>query len=250
MIESNKRWDSWTFDGYRSMVQLAKARFKFATYDESPDEPHVLWRHDIDHSIHRALKLAEIEADEGVRTTHTFMLNISFYNLLDHDLQVIAREILALGHRAGLHFFVDTRRSENWNEPELIKQMTDDRDRLIECLQAPVDVVSYHDPTAGGLIHFDADVMAGMVNCYSERLKTKYQYCSDSNGYWRHRPIPDVLRDPEHERLHVLTHPVWWADQPLPPRPRLESAVTEHSRWILDGYDDHLARSGRTNIRD
>lgn len=250
LARQQAKYSGWTLDGYRDLVRQAKARFAFATYDERPDVPHVLWRHDIDYSIHRALKLAEIEAEEGVRTTHMFMLNIPFYNLLDYDLQVVAREIIALGHKAGLHFYVDTRRIESWSETELALRMQDDRDRLSDYLQAPVEVVSYHDPTAGGLIDFDADVMAGMVNCYSERLKRDYEYCSDSNGHWRHRPIPEVLSDTSHDRLHVLTHPAWWADRPLPPRARIEAAMLEHNRWIMAEYDDHLARSGRENITD
>lgn len=250
MNSSSDRWNEWTLDGYRALVQKAKERFTFSTYDERPDEPHVLWRHDIDHSMHRALKLAEIEADEGVRSTYTFMLNIPFYNMLDYDLQGVAREIISLGHRAGLHFFADTQRVDNWTEAKLLAQMKSDRDILSDCLQAPVDVVSYHDPTAGGLIEFDADIMSGMVNCYSQRLKRDYEYCSDSNGHWRHRPIPDVLDNSSYDRLHVLTHPVWWTDTPMAPRPRIEVALQEHSRWILKEYDDHLERSGRDNIRE
>lgn len=242
-------WSGWTLDGYRALVRTANERFYFATYDERPSEPHVLWRHDIDYSVHRALKLAEIEADEGVRTTHMFMLNIPFYNLLDYDLQVVARKIIALGHRAGLHFYVDTRRVEKWSEEELSARMEQDRIILSDLLEAPVDVVSYHDPTAGGLIDFNADTMSGMVNCYSARLQRDYEYCSDSNGHWRHRPIPEVLSDPAHDRLHVLTHPAWWADEAMAPRPRIEAALHEHSRWIMKEYDDHLARSGRDNIR-
>ena len=49
--------------GYRAVLALARERFTFAFFGEAPAEPHVLWRHDVDMSVHRAVALAAIEAD-------------------------------------------------------------------------------------------------------------------------------------------------------------------------------------------
>ena len=66
----------------------------------------MLWRHDVDISVHRALALARIEADLGVRATYFFTLHSSFYNLLEPAVAARARELLALGHWLGVHFDV------------------------------------------------------------------------------------------------------------------------------------------------
>ena len=89
--------------------------------------------------------------------------------------------------------------------------------------------------------------LAGMVNAYSKRLRTDYVYASDSNGYWRFKPIPDVIQE-RHNRLHILTHPEWWTPDPLPPRDRIERCVMGRAQANLQKYDTGLARFGRRNI--
>jgi hypothetical protein len=76
-----------------------------------------------------------------------------------------------------------------------------------------------------------------MTNVYASRIKDRYAYVSDSNGYWRHERLADVVESGEHERLHVLTHPEWWQPEPMSPRARLERCLegrTAHAReWYL-----------------
>ena len=66
--------------------------------------PHVLWRHDVDYSLHRALVLARIEAELGARATYFLSLHSDLYNVLEPAVHARAREIAALGHWIGLHF--------------------------------------------------------------------------------------------------------------------------------------------------
>lgn len=53
--------EDFTEKNYRSLIKKAKKKFKFLFYGDKSEVNHVLWRHDVDFSMHRALKLAEIE---------------------------------------------------------------------------------------------------------------------------------------------------------------------------------------------
>jgi hypothetical protein len=50
--------DEFTEAAYRRILQAAKGHYRFERFGTSSAEPHVLWRHDIDISVHRALRIA------------------------------------------------------------------------------------------------------------------------------------------------------------------------------------------------
>ena len=47
-----------------------------------------------------------------------------------------------------------------------------------------------------------------MINAYAKYFKDNVEYCSDSNGYWRHQRLENFLNN-KHDKIQVLTHPVW-----------------------------------------
>jgi len=246
---SDLRWAEFTEDGYVRLLGLAAGRYRFATYREPGSGPHVLWRHDIDYSVHRALRLAQLEQERGVVATYFFCLRLPFYNMFEPAVQRKAREIVSLGHRVGLHFDATAYPDELWTVQRLEQRMRWERTCMEELLDTEVDAVSFHDPNAGGMMRFDDAELAGMVNAYSSQLRQGYGYCSDSNGYWRHRPIGEVIRSGEYEKLQVLTHPGWWTPAAGSPWMRIERAVMGRARAVMRGYDQHLDASGRQNIR-
>src|SRR5207302_377664 len=117
-------------------------------------------------------------------------------------------------------------------------------------LDAPVEAVSFHNPVAVPLPGFEDESVCGMVSAVSTRLVERYTYGSDSNGYWRHRSLFEVVADPEVTRLHALTHPEWWQPTPMAPRERVARCVQGRARAMETGYDDTLTAFGRTNVRD
>jgi|GEM_PF-648807 len=243
------RWADFTEDNYRGLLEDTKKLYKFATYLEGREGNHVIWRHDMDYSMHQARVIAAIEREHDVISTFMFALRLPYYNVLEHETQKMARDIISMGHKAGLHFDVASYEKERWAEEELEDAMVKERDLLSQCLEAPVEAVSYHDPTCGNLIDFDKDDMAGMVNCYGKTFKSEYGYCSDSNGYWRHERIPDVIKSGKHEKIQVLTHPEWWTPTAMPPRQRIERAQLKRIQDVMKFYDNHLKLSGRKNDR-
>jgi folate-dependent phosphoribosylglycinamide formyltransferase PurN len=247
-----QQWCDFTETAYRALLRSAKASgYAFVGYDALAEAParHVVWRHDVDVSMHRAAALAQIEAEEGVRSTFFLNPHCTYYNLLEPGIAVLTRKIIDLGHAIGLHFDADAFPGETWTADRLEANLTTVRQLLETIIGQPVGAYSYHNPDVGNLLAFDTD-MAGMVNAYNSTFRLAYIYASDSNGYWRFRPISELICDGAEDRLHILTHPEWWTPNPLPPRDRVLRAVQGRAARIMTTYDTFLRAMKRSNIRE
>ncbi|MGH9907141.1 MAG: hypothetical protein ACRD8U_16340 [Pyrinomonadaceae bacterium] len=241
----NQYYEEFTESNYRKLLSAAKSRFGFERFGTTSSHPHLFWRHDIDLSVHRALRLAEIESEEGVVSTFFFLLHSDFYNMFEKAVYDRARRIVELGHYIGLHFSGGFYGESN----DLVAQKLIWESRILEeLLTAPVKVFSFHNPSEQLLAAFSSDVVAGLFNVYSEYMRKDYQYCSDSNGYWRHERLLDVLETTSTKRLHVLTHPEWWTPAPMSPKERVARCIEGRARRTQEGYDELLASAGRQNI--
>jgi hypothetical protein len=237
----------FTRTNYRRLIRLARERFVFTAFHEiDRSKRFVLWRHDVDFSVHSALKLAAIEAEEGVRSTYFLHLHSRFYNLLDPEITARVRSILSMGHRIGLHF--DMEYSAPGSVAELERLLRLESGILESIFGAPVHVFSFHNPSPFALSCQEWSY-AGLINTYAAFFQKEVPYCSDSNGYWRFRRLEDVLQgnDP---RLHVLTHPGWWQDEPMSPRKRLERCIAGRAQATLAIYEGVLRDSGRMDLDD
>lgn len=244
-VADRYRFADFTEDRYREMLDAARRSYSFEPFGTTSQAPHVLWRHDVDFSPHRALRLAEIEAEEGVRATYFLFLHSELYNLLEADVFARIRRILELGHWPGLHF--DPSFYGIQPKHELTEKLEFERDLLAQLLDRPVEALSFHNPAPEFVL--DDDRLAGMTNAYGRTISATYAYVSDSNGYWRHSRLPDVLAAAEKPRLHVLTHPEWWQAEPMSPRDRLARCIEGRARRSEEWYDNQLRIWNRENIR-
>jgi hypothetical protein len=236
----------FTERGYRGLVETARGRFTFEPFDTRATTRHVLWRHDVDISVHRALALARIEAEVGVRSTWFLCLRSSFYNLFEASVATRARALLGLGHWLGLH--VDVSTESELDADALAGRVAWERRVLEDLLGHPVTAVSFHNPDVRTIEGMRADTVAGLPNAYGSGLCDRYPYVSDSNGYWRFRELRDVLLGDGVDRVQVLTHPEWWPPEPMSPRARIARSVEGRARDCLTTYDALLAEHGRVNV--
>lgn len=235
----------FTVEVYRQLIGLALASYQPVDYRSIPwGQRYILWRHDCDFSLNRALALARIEAEEGVRSSFFLNPHCEFYNLLQSDQLALAREFLWLGHDIGLHF--DAAYYAFTIESELHEQVSREADLLEQFMGVRPAAFSFHNPSAFHLT-CEADTYGGLVNCYSKRFKTEVPYCSDSNGYWRFRRLFDVLSEATDPCLQVLTHPGWWQEEPMPPRQRIFRSAYGRAKATMGLYDQGLETHGREN---
>ena len=67
------KFDDFTFTNYRKLIQLAKAQgFEFILHkdDFKAERKDIIWRHDVEFEPDLALKMAQIEHEEGVQATY------------------------------------------------------------------------------------------------------------------------------------------------------------------------------------
>lgn len=238
----------FTETGFRSLIRRLKTGgYRFARYGETAKDRHVIWRHDVDFSMHRAGALAAIEADEGGVATYFVNPRSAFYNLFEPEIEGLLRGIAALGHEIGLHFDAGAYPVAAWSEATLLPALARERRLLETLIEAPIRTVSWHNPDLSNLLEFDADEIGGLVNAYARSLRQNYVYCSDSNGYWRFKPMAEAIGE-GHPRLHLLTHPAWWTPVPMAPSARIDRAILGRARKVRADYDALLAKGGRKNV--
>lgn len=237
----------FTEAGFRALISsLIAAGYRFASYGDAGEDRHVLWRHDVDVSMHRAVRLAEIEAEVGVHATYFVNPRCTFYNLLESGIIRLVHRIHNLGHEIGLHFDGGIDEGTNWTIDRLDQAVSHERALVEQAVGASVRSVSWHNPTMSNLLAFDQKHIAGLTSAYGATLRENYAYCSDSNGYWRFKPMADVISE-GHRRLHLLTHPEWWTPEAMSPSARIDRAILGRARAVRRDYDVMLKTAGRVN---
>jgi hypothetical protein len=236
----------FTFERYGELIRLAKKSHQFIHFHEFPAAYNfVLWRHDIDYSIPNALKLAQIEQMNSVKSTFYVLIHCEHYNVFDRAVMKVLHEINSMGHAIGLHF--DSSYYQIETEKDLLQDLVREKKLLEEALQLEINTFSYHVPSAE-MLAFDNHIYAGMVNAYSRQIKEKAKYCSDSNGYWRFDSIEETILKTQNGPIQILTHPVCWSDKIMSPRERVQECINSRAELLLKEYDEHLRKYGRLNI--
>lgn len=235
----------FTEQSYRELLLLAKSNYVFSRYNDIPwGERFILWRHDLDFSLNRALALALIEFDVGVNSTFFINLHSEYYNPLELNQYEIVQKILALGHDIGLHF--DGAFHAIACEDDLDRLIANEAQIIETLFGVKPTVFSFHNPVASHL-NCEAPSYGGLLNCYSLQFKKEVPYCSDSNGYWRFRRLYDVLNDATDNCLQVLTHPGWWQKEPMAPRARIFRSIFGRAQAIINQYDIGMKAHARVN---
>lgn len=246
----NYYFEDFTESEYRKLLQLAKASWEIIPFLDYKKEGRIcLWRHDVDFSMHRALRLAEIEAEEGVRASYFVLLHSNFYNLLEDEIAKRLIKILDMGHTLGLHFDPQFYARTTLDRSVILQQLEYEKQILQHFFGTNVDAFSFHMPDTDGWIKQDEQEIGGIINAYGREIREQFSYCSDSNGYWRFRRLRDVLESAEDSRLQVLTHPEMWTPEPMSPRARVTRCIQGRSERQSQWYDETLAKSNRDNVR-
>ena len=124
---------------------LHKYKDKFCDFANiEGKKSYVLLRHDVEFSPKRALEIAKLENSENISSSFLFQVRSNAYNVLSTINRKIINEILFLGHKVGLHFYVTHIEKNNWDllRMELIKQA----DILNFAINKKIDRFSYHRP--------------------------------------------------------------------------------------------------------
>ncbi|MBK9716739.1 MAG: hypothetical protein IPO85_04340 [Saprospiraceae bacterium] len=239
-------FSDFTRKNYRELLRFAKKNHNFVSFTEfDPNSTDILWRHDVDFSMHAARKLAIIEESEGVKSTFFILLHSEFYNLFEIEIHNLVKDIISLGHDIGLHFY--SKYYNIINEVELIKKLNLEKEFIQDIFNCEIKVFSFHNPEIFDL-NCEKDVYANMINTYSYNFKNEIAYCSDSNGYWRHQRLEDFLKANLIKPIQVLTHPEWWSEIEMSPKEKVLRCIDERSKKVYSDYELILKKHNRQNI--
>lgn len=216
----------FTHSGYRKLLcDMKSAGYRFLSFPEAEaalaeDPKFVLLRHDIDIDMAPALRMAEIEAEIGIRATYFFMERTETYNLFSAAASAAVSRILELGHHLGLHFDCASYPAD-FSIDELANACQTEAEVLEKWFGRTVSTVSYHRPNALVLTGSPA-LSAPRLHTYQKLFTGPISYLSDSRGCWsRGGPLDsDAFRD--RRPLHILVHPIWWNGRAVSPFEALE----------------------------
>ena len=195
----------FSFKGYSGLIKELKGREYYFTdyHNYASFSKCVILRHDIDNSIEKAVEIAELESSFGVKSTFFSLLRTDFYNPASKNSIAGLKKIQSLGHEIGLHFdemaydSVDDVKTAIKNEARI----------LSDIIGTQISTVSMHRPSQKTL---DANYdLTPMVNSYGKTFFNEFKYLSDSRRRWR-EPVLDIIRSEQYDKLHILTHPIWY----------------------------------------
>jgi hypothetical protein len=171
---------------YRELLRAARdGGYRPAFFDREPRDGDLLLRHDVDLSLDAALRMAELEAEEGTPATYFLMTESVFYNVASSEGRATLERLRELGHRVGLHAVWPNARLDERFDP----------------------VVAWHNPDP----EYMTAPIDGGVNVMQPAWFSPAAYRSDSNQRWRHGCPHEELAAGAFPWLQLLTHPEIWA---------------------------------------
>ena len=184
----------------------------------APPPRNIHLRHDIDNDLDKALKLAKLEKQLGVKSTYFVLLSTQFYNIAAKECRNKVLKIKSLGHDIGLHFD-----EMNYDDCNIEDNIILESKIMSSILGLQIGCVSMHRPSKETL---DADYhLRGMlINSYGSKFFNDYKYVSDSRRRWR-EDVKTIIEANRFNKLHILTHAFWYNDNEKTIRQELEEYI-------------------------
>jgi hypothetical protein len=223
MFQSESPFDEeLTYQNFVSILEALTLQFEIRPlrdrFCHTNARPALFMRHDVDVSLKRAVRLAEIEARLGVRATYMVIPNSPLYRITDDPGRSALGRLCDLGHEVALHFDIPEQdRSKDVGIDDIADQINLAGDAIEQITGVPVRSVSFHRPPPDFLR--GPETICHKVNAYSEALMANY--VSDSKGRWS-SGWPERLNQSAGAINQVLIHPIWWGDVHVPPEQRLQ----------------------------
>lgn len=229
----------FTYDGYIGLINLLKRNgYMICGYHDWMEQDRcVILRHDVDNDLQRALKMAEVEYEYGMRSTYFVLLTSNFYNLYSQKSRRTLNKIQDMGHTIGVHFD-EKAYLEDLADVEKVKlNIRKELDIMSEILDREVAEFAYHRPSKWIL---DADIcIEGAINAYGTKFFRRFKYLSDSRMYWR-EPVEKIIQSGEFPLFQILIHPFWYHEKEMDIREILESFIESAYADRYQNIDENM----------
>ncbi len=207
---------STSYSHYRETLEkFLQADYRFVGisdyFDNKCEDRCVLLRHDIDKSPEKALDLARIENDLGIRATYFVRIHSNYYNPCGYEAYDNLQQIVKLRHHLSLHSEAfDFGRIFGLNPVIVFKKEVEIVRSLfgLDCnCYAPHRTHNSSNFEEREDFHKELSRL-GYRSIYEIVADPKWKYLSDSSGIWIEGCFCEHLG--KWEKLLLLIHPVWW----------------------------------------
>tara|TARA_R110001583_G_scaffold157797_2_gene309704 strand:+ start:433 stop:1176 length:744 start_codon:yes stop_codon:yes gene_type:complete len=230
----------FSYNEYRNIITLIQQYLPivdFADVTITTDNFCVI-RHDIEFSIDRAAKLAEVENKLGISTTYTVQLRNNTYNALSEKNIEQIHYIKSLGHCIALH-----QNPPYMSEKDLKEYVLKDIETLEHYYGFEVDRYAFHRPKQEQLAMY-LDI-PGKINCYGKEYFHYFKgaehrnlkdfnvtYLADSNHQWKYGH-PIAIDFDTVSKLQLNTHPFSWTERGYENYGNFLSLIEERKKEML-----------------
>ena len=194
------RWKMFSYDSYFDILNMG-----------IQNGCNIFLRHDVDVSIDKALKLAEMESNRKIKATYYILLTSPFYNALSPENIQKIKMIKELGHGIGLHYDLSVK--DKMTPEDVKNEIMIQYGLLLHHLDhLPSASVTFHKPVTGVDATNEIINLLNMEEIYCPNYDAKYKYISDSGHNWREDPVEALMK---YDHVHINTHPVWYNEKEL-----------------------------------
>ncbi len=228
---------NFDLESYGEIIsEIKRLGYKIVFFEDlDAQDSHLILRHDVDISLESALKMATYEASKEFYSTYFILLRSDMYNIYSPNATKIIKEIIALGHRIGLHFDHSIYKKKDFDSLEEYCQ--NECSAIQSWFNIYINTISFHKPSKY-LLSLDKNI-AGRINAYKSDYFKKILYSSDSRGDWYYGHPLDYLKGKSNMAIQLLTHPIWWhSHSKLNPQKVLEQFALKNIKLFLDNLTD------------
>jgi hypothetical protein len=159
--------------------------------------------HDLDHPEDNILEIAELERIHQISAKYFIRIHAKNYNPFSLKNLQIYRKLVEMGHELGLHF-----EPGFYSENSITEAITKEAEALQFIVGVPIKYLSIHEPARFGSVNQASIPNSLLYYCWNSTYYTDKKYISDSSARWREGCMCEHIG--KHEKLIILTHPIWW----------------------------------------
>lgn len=223
----------FTYEWYdRLLGSLREQEYNFSSFYQQIEPGTVFVRHDVDFSPKKAVRIAEIETDHGIKSTYFFRLSAPVYNVFNAGVRKSIGRIEELGHDIGVHFDSHQYWDRQPDDETLTATIRSEQEALAT-LTETCEIIAFHNPPEWVL----GTVFDGIEHTYEPRFFEEIGYVADSNQRWRSQPpFPDGFP----EQFQLLTHPVQWGETDRSKNAHLRELRSEQTAQVRAAIEEAM----------
>lgn len=216
-------------------------RVVFFNDDVDKSDKVIIIRHDVDLSLEKCLKIAEIEKRYNIKSTFFIRLSSPFYNIFEMTNSNIINEIMRMKHQIGLHFDESLYKIKNLDD---MNKFISKEARIIEnYIGKRIYSVSMHRPSKLMLNQYNE--LDHYINTYNKKFFKEFYYISDSRMMWRDGCVCSKIIEGKQKQIQLLIHPFWWTEEDMDIKSKVKLFIKEKGKQIdsclaknIKNYDD------------